>query len=421
MLPALTPLALTLFRPHTWLNGQESNDVLRAIASGEWRAALEAADAEWPGGVLHHVLLNTATAVPQNFSVSAIDSSRRYALVAALLQGGVRGAARPDGHLPAPAYNLDPRLAGWVAQASVDSDAARVGREMVLAQDWVETVWSPTLDPAERWLEKHGMSWTSLLGGMPLWAHAQLSSEIKGLSREKQNWESSLPGMGSLQATPKEESAKALAIKERSKALRSHAGFLSPEWFLFERSSRKALRRSPERYAELLPRMWTIRPSSALYLEVVSKLQMGWLNRLADSSLLPSWEQRFEVWSQRWPTRESQLETVENPNGTSPLFGTPEPETVLALKQDPAWVQQWLAMHVVSWTNDGIAQERGLKSLRALSAAHPYLPHWKKVLGSALKTVPQRPNLIDVNAFRALEMECQLPDVAPVSAPRPRF
>lgn len=424
VLPDHSPLALALCLPASWMGSPDGERVLDTLRQGLWQTELQRADAAWAGGVIHQVLVHTAGTSTASGTTMPLSVASRAALVAALLQGGARAPAAPG--LLGPAYRLDARTTAWLAHAERAANPQQVGAHMDLVAEWVPLAWSSSLKSAQEWLTKKGWTWLTEIGGWPLWAHAAVSSMVPGLDHERQGLMASLPQApwgGTGYMTPKESRDAAhqhvrTLLREAVKAGQEKE---SPLTQLFRKPKRSNLRKTPDAHEAALKRLWAYEPSSGVGQEWVARLKEPWINAAMGTPVSPGWEEVLATWSKRWPTPEAAVGLVEwvaEPNSVP--YG---PLPVDVLRQPavaPQWLQQLLvAIAVVGHANPTV-HTWAIDGARQVTRAHPGLPALKVAIPAARSTYPLRPNRLDFDVLKALELECDLPEAAP-SVPKPRF
>lgn len=424
MLPDRSPLALTLCLPAAWVGSGEADAVLEAIRSGTWKDSLQQADATWPGGVVHQVLLNTAGEESSTGRQTVLAVNRRAELVAALLQGGARAPAAP-GFLGSP-YHLDPRTVAWLAHAEHHPRPEEVGQAMDFVRAWVPVAWS-SLSTANQWLKQRGATWGTEVEGMPLWAHAAVSASVKGLDYERERlfkdmvtfgqWGQSHVPKG--EALQKEKTHVKVLLRE---AERLGLDKLGAEQTLYRKPSRSNFRKNPEAYQQKLEELFGWWPASTVYQHWVAILKTPWLHAAATTPLSPGWEGILATWARRWPLQESLVAVVETMAARDSIGYGPVPDQVLAHPPMPALqLQQTLAGSAVVGHDHSAVYADMVDAIKRLSGLHPCLPSWKTALMEARATYPLRPNRLNTDVLKALELECALPEPTAVRSAKPRF
>jgi len=108
-------------------------------------------------------------------------------------------------------------------------------------------------------------------------------------------------------------------------------------------------------------------------------------------------------------------------NQAEPLYRCPPKDILNDPPVSPAWLQTWLAAYVVCWHAKSAARTEGLDALKFLSARFPDLLPWRKALKLQMEAGMIRPTRLNVDAWKAMELDCQLSEPSSAASARPRF
>jgi len=296
--PDNSPLAVALCLPAAWLETDAAEPLLSAIGEGGWTKEIRSADAAWDGGVIHQALLATAFGKGGKGSGSAVAIPDRRRLIGALLRGGARPPSPAPGTFPA--YNLDVRLAGWLALAASGVDGKEVFQHMEEVEGILAKVAGLGPGALEKWIGSSGVDLGCSIGGMPLWAHLALPLVFEGLDSETRAFTTAVGGQGAGEQRRKNKEAK----KQRLEVLMAFGKALPEEVALFKGIHRKSLRRNEERLRPLTQRVQAWWPASALYVEVVAALKERWFGETLGTFAQPDWSVVLKAWERRWPVEQ---------------------------------------------------------------------------------------------------------------------